>query len=210
MMSSKVDSAGRRIQDRGNKVLSQEVVKLLKTQDAAYIRTMLQMVRKERRQLEEKILLEGQEVRPLGREEDEVPKGTHVVYVRDQEEQEKFEEDEWFGKGGEWPRKEEVEVPKQLAEDEDEDEEVSGKKQKKLSKKELEKQLLAEKEQRALRRQRERTKERMLIHLEAVKKRERELVAAEDELELQRAKMNNTVGGVNKNGVKFKLRERKK
>jgi U3 small nucleolar RNA-associated protein 11 len=33
---------------------------------------------------------------------------------------------------------------------------------------------------------------------------------AEEELEKQRAKMSNTVGGTNKDGVKFKIRERKK
>ena len=49
-----------------------------------------------------------------------------------------------------------------------------------------------------------------MSRLRALKKRESELVAAEEELELQRAKMNNTVGGVNKNGVKFKVRERKR
>ena len=31
-----------------------------------------------------------------------------------------------------------------------------------------------------------------------------------EELEKQRAKMNSSVGGVNKNGVKFKIRERKR
>jgi len=29
-------------------------------------------------------------------------------------------------------------------------------------------------------------------------------------LDNQKAKMNNTIGGVNKNGVKFKIRERKR
>lgn len=204
-MSSTVDSKGRKVQDRGNKALSTEVVKLLKTQDAAYIRTMLQMVRKERQHLEEKILLEGDDIKPLGKDEDEVKKGKHIVYVGDRDEQRKFKEDEWFGKGGDWPQKEQ-EVVKEAVES-DEEEEV---KPKKLSKKQQEAQLLAEKEKRALKKQRERTKERIAIYLEAVKNRERELMTAEDELEKQRAKMNNTIGGVNKNGVKFKLRERKR
>jgi len=33
---------------------------------------------------------------------------------------------------------------------------------------------------------------------------------AEQELDLQRAKMNNSVGGVNKNGLQFKIRQRKR
>ena len=46
--------------------------------------------------------------------------------------------------------------------------------------------------------------------LEAIKRRERELVTAEQELDLQRAKMSNSIGGLNKKGVKFKIRERKR
>jgi U3 small nucleolar RNA-associated protein 11 len=53
-------------------------------------------------------------------------------------------------------------------------------------------------------------RERRLKLLEAIKKRERELVVADNELELQRAKMTNSIGGTNKNGVKYKIRERKR
>ncbi|KAF2277832.1 U3 small nucleolar RNA-associated protein 11 [Westerdykella ornata] len=206
MMSSKVDSAGRKIADRGNKPLSMEVVKLLKTQDAGYIRTMLQMVRKERQKLEEKILLEGKQVVPLGREH-EGKRAGHTVFVEGKEEQRKFKPDDWFGKGGEWPDREKRQ---RKARDDAEEEEEEEEKPKKLTKKQLEAKLREEKEKRALQKRRERTQERMEIHLEAVKKRERELMAAEQELEMQRAKMNGSVGGVNKDGVKFKIRQRKK
>ena len=43
-----------------------------------------------------------------------------------------------------------------------------------------------------------------------LKKRQKEILKVADQLELQRAKMTNTVGGVNKDGVKFKIRERKR
>ncbi|KAF2751594.1 U3 small nucleolar RNA-associated protein 11 [Sporormia fimetaria CBS 119925] len=205
MVSSKVDSAGRKIADRGNTALSMDVVKLLKTQDVGYIRTMLQMVRKEREQLEQKIMVEGKEVVPLGKDEEVVKKGRHTVFVGDRNEQRKFRADEWFGKPGDWSDKEQGD----LDDLDDEEEEDDGKK-KTLSKKELEKKALKEKEERAFRRRREKTLEKMEALLEAVKKRERDLVAAEDELDKQRAKMHNTVGGVNKNGVKFKIRERKR
>jgi U3 small nucleolar RNA-associated protein 11 len=204
-MSSTVDKAGRKVTDRGNKALSQEVVRLLKTQDAAYIRTMLQMTRKEREELEQKIMLEGEEIKALGLAEEEERKRNHTVFVGDKEEQRKFKPDEWFGKGDEMPKRK-----KEISKEDDEEDDAEEAKPKKLSKKQQEAQLLAEKERRALRRQRERTKERLAIHLEAVKLRERELATAEDELEKQRAKMNNTVGGINKNGVKFKIRERKR
>jgi U3 small nucleolar RNA-associated protein 11 len=79
-----------------------------------------------------------------------------------------------------------------------------------MSKKQIEAQETAKREARKFRKDRERAQERMVTKLQAIKKRERELVAAEAELELQRAKINNTVGGVNKDGVKFKIRERKR
>lgn len=197
MMNSKVDSQGRKVQDRGNKALSVDVVKLLKTQDAGYIRTMLQMVRKEREELEQRLVLEEDEVRAL-KDGENGKKGTRKVFVGNVEEQKKFSEDDWFRKGGDWPDQE--------AED-DEEEEVLPKKP---SKKEQEAQWLAEKEERALNHKRRRTQERVAAHLENIKARERELMAAEEELEKQRAKMNNTVGGINKHGVKFKIRERKR
>lgn len=203
MMSSTVDKTGRKVADRGNKALSMDVVKLLKTQDAGYIRTMLQMVRKEREELEERVVLEDKEVRAL-KDGDEEKRRNHTAFVDDKEQQKKFKEDDWFGKGGELPGRKKGVVQVQ-SEDEDEDAQT-----KKLSKKQQEAKLLAEKEQRNMARRRERTQERIAVHLEAVKARERDLMAAEEELEKQRAKMNNTVGGINKHGVKFKVRERKR
>lgn len=43
--------------DRGNKTLDQDTVRLLKTQDRAYVRTMRQIARKEVAQLEEQVVL---------------------------------------------------------------------------------------------------------------------------------------------------------
>ncbi|KAF2875399.1 small-subunit processome [Massariosphaeria phaeospora] len=202
MINSQVDSRGRKVADRGNQALSIDVVKLLKTQDSGYIRTMLQMLRKEREELEQMLVLGKDDVRAL-KDGEHGKKGTHRVYVGDVEEQNKFSADEWIGKGGERP-------DEQATEEVDEDEEVEKTPPKKLSKKQQDARLLAEKEKRNLTRKRQRTQERAAAHLENIKARERELVAVEEELEKQRAKMNNTVGGVNKNGVKFKVRERKR
>ena len=202
MMSSKVDKHGRKIGDRGNKALSVDVVKLLKTQDVGYIRTMLQMIRKEREELEQKMVLEDEEVRVL-RDGDKGKKSSHTVYVGDVEEQEEFDEDSWFGKGGEWPRK--ARTPTEQPADPEADAPP-----KKLSKKQQEAKDLAEKEKKLLMKKRARTQERAAAHLGALKARERDLMTAEEELEAQRAKMDNTVGGTNKDGVKFKIRERKR
>jgi U3 small nucleolar RNA-associated protein 11 len=207
MMSSTVDKAGRKVADRGNKSLDMDVVKLLKTQDAGYIRTMLQMVRNEREELEKRLVLEDEEVRVLKDGED-TRKGRHTVYVGKKEEQDEFDDAEWFGKGEEMPGREARKEPQ--VEDDDNDDEQTAKKLKRLSKKHQEAQELAKKEERMFMSKRERAQQRAAAHLEALKARERALTAAEEELEIQRAKINHTVGGVNKNGVKFKIRERKR
>lgn len=210
MMSSKVDSQGRKVADRGNKALSTDVVKLLKTQDAGYIRTMLQMVRKEREELEHKMVLEDEEVRVL-RDGEGGRKARHILYVGNVEEQKEFDKEEWFGTGGEWPERA-WNRPRRTKDaiQRDTDREEEEVRPKKLSKKQHEAIHLAEKEERAVLKKRERAQQRAAAHLDALKVRERDLMAAEEELERQRAKINNTVGGTNKHGVKFKIRERKR
>lgn len=58
----------------------------------------------------------------------------------------------------------------------------------------------------------QRTKNRTarLRKLAALKVREKDMVDAEHDLGLQRAKMSNCVGGMNKDGTKWKMRERKR
>jgi U3 small nucleolar RNA-associated protein 11 len=209
MLSSGVDRQGRKVADRGNKSLSMEVVKLLKTQDAGYIRTMLQMARKEREELEQKLVMEEQgEVRAV-RDGAKARRGKHRVFVNNEEEQEDFDPDSWFGQGKALPERTGSPHADELEDDDSEDEQVRVQ-HKTMSKKQIEAEETARKEARKFRKDRERAQERTTSKLRALKKRESELVAAEEELELQRAKMNNTVGGVNKNGVKFKVRERKR
>jgi hypothetical protein len=210
MLSSKVDKQGKKVADRGNQALSTDVVKLLKTQDAAYIRTMLQMVRKEREELEQRLILEEDEVRAL-RDGDRTKHGKHRVYVDNVEEQRSFDADTWFGKGEDIPVRAQAEdFAFKGYEDEEEDEEEVVPRPNTLSKKQIEAQEAARKEKRAFNKARDQAQSRTHYKLQVVKNRERELVAAEEELEAQRAKMNNTVGGVNKHGVKFKVRERKR
>jgi U3 small nucleolar RNA-associated protein 11 len=211
MMSSKVDKHGRKLGDRGNKSLSMDVVRLLKTQDAGYIRTTLQMVRKEREDLEQRILLVDEAVKVL-RDDRNGRTGKHTVYVGDKKEQGVFDADEWFGTGGEWPDRvwNRTRKNSKTSQEVEVEETAEQEPSRRLSKKEQDMATLAEKEHSALMRKRVRAQERAAAHLETVKSRERTLMAAEEELESQRAKMNNTVGGVNKNGVKFKLRDRKR
>jgi hypothetical protein len=210
MLSSRVDKEGKKVGDRGNKALSTDVVKLLKTQDAGYLRTMLQVTRKDREELEQRLIMEGGEVRAL-RDGEQSRTGKHKVYVDNEEEQEEFDPEAWFGQGGDLPSRPQTHEDLQ-AEMSDEGDEGRGSpaRPKILSKKQLAAQELAKRDKRVFKRARDQAQSRTAFRLEAVKKRERELAAAEEELETQRARMNNTVGGVNKHGVTFKIRERKR
>lgn len=214
MMSSTVDSKGRKVADRGNEALSMDVVKLLKTQDAAYIRTMLQQVRRERQKLEERLILEEQgEARALKDGEDG-KQGKHRVFVENEDEQEDFDADTWFGEGRSMPTASHPEFPAEWkdeeSEEDDEEEEQQPQKKKTLSARKLKEQEEEAKRMKKFEKTRSRAQTRTAFRLRMVKNKERELVAAEEELEKQRAKMNSSVGGVNKNGVKFKIRERKR
>lgn len=211
MMSSTVDSKGRKVADRGNEALSTDVVKLLKTQDAAYIRTMLQQVRRERQKLEERLILEEQgEVRAL-KDGDDGREGKHRVFVENEDEQQEFDADTWFGEGKSMPTASQPEFQwEDEDEDEDKDEEEQQPQTKTLSARKLKEQEEQAKRMKKFEKTRSRAQTRTAFRLQMAKKKERELVAAEEELEKQRAKMSSSVGGVNKNGVKFKVRERKR
>ncbi|KAI7617301.1 hypothetical protein KC346_g5561 [Hortaea werneckii] len=66
------------------------------------------------------------------------------------------------------------------------------------------------KEELAARRRKKNALKAKQRYLDALRDREDQLTEALRRVEAQRARMNGTVGGVNKNGVKFKVRERKR
>lgn len=76
------------------------------------------------------------------------------------------------------------------------------------------KQLVAEKDAsarlRLQRRRRKKLQEIRVNKLDMLRKRQKDIMAAADQLDLQRAKMAKTIGGTNKSGVTFKVRERKR
>jgi U3 small nucleolar RNA-associated protein 11 len=213
MMSTRT-SDGQKIGDRGNKALPPSVVKLLKTQDAGYIRTMLQKTRKERARLEEEIQIAEDNGTVIALKEGSGKDRRRTTYVDSKEEQEAFARL----------------APDHLDEDEDEDEdgdeddwedEEEDKNENLLqtekpgqtshqSRRALDAERQAMKDTRKMRKMRLRGQEVRRNLLEAVKEREQDLVTAEHELEMQRAKMNSDIGGVNKNGIKFKIRQRKR
>lgn len=155
------DSTGTLNGDKGNKVLNQDAVRLFKTQDLGYVRTMRNKTTKEVESLRRRVAgIEGE--------------GKRVVFVEEGEREERMELDE-----------------ERLDAEEEADE--------------------AE-EKKRLRRLREREAEKLERMLEAAEERLEALTQAEEALDLQRKKMakSMSVGGVNKAGVKFKIRERKR
>ena len=193
MMSSRTRD-GVKIGERGNKALSHEVVQLLKTQDVGYIRTMLQKTRKERERLEMEV--------QLGNEGRFVP-----LKVEDGEADEWEDEEDVAKRISFVDSKDEQRRKLHAKMDEVEEENMP---QKELSSKEAEAQRLADIAKGRAQKKRAHQQEVRRELLDAVRKRENDLMQAEQELDLQRAKMNNSVGGVNKNGLKFKIRQRKR
>lgn len=199
--------------------LSHDAVKLLKTQDKGYLRTAGERIRREIDRLEREVKLQegmnevlGIKGQKKGREEEDdddefdgfddlddadlnIPpqkkKSRKVVFADDRGEQRtmknKRDKDE-------------------DAMDEDSDKELSARK--------TPKQQAAERqafvEARRARKLRKRVVEARDNKLTALHKQLASIQAAENEVDWQRAKMDNSVGGTNKNGVKWKIRERKR
>ena len=216
MMSSRTHDRGQRLADRGNAVLSQGAVKLLKTQDAGYLKTMAQKTRRAREKLEhEFVLRKGKGVEVL-RDEESQDAQQHIIFAGSRDEQKQFDSEDFFGTttaslSRRFNRLEDK--PRDQHDDEAEAQDVLLSREerddwkiRRLAKREA----LAVKEGRVLRKQRKREQEVRRSQLKALKGREKSLLAAEQELEMQRAKMSNSVGGVTKAGVKWKVRERKR
>ncbi|RDW87586.1 U3 small nucleolar RNA-associated protein 11 [Coleophoma crateriformis] len=175
MMSKKGPSgkSGTVSGNRGNQELSQEAVRLFKTQDLGYVRTMRNKVMKEVGTLEKSVAgIKGN--------------GKKIVYVEDEEEQ---QEKVWEG----------VDMEEEEDDEDDEDEnEVEPTKEDIATKN--------------FRKMQEKEADKLEAKLIIARERLKALTEAEQALDLQRARMtkSQTIGGVNKNGVKFKVRERKR
>ena len=189
-------------------MLSQEAVKLLKTQDSGYLRTMLQKTRRalEKRE-QEFILREGQGAELLGSSNS--GQGQHIVFVGSRGEQKQRLQGKGFANpnDAEQGSKDHSGID---GLDPAEEPFVSSTLRISKSRRALEREELAKKEETILRKKHKKEQEARRSKLAALKAREKDLMDAENELELQRAKMSNSVGGVTKAGLKWKIRERKK
>ncbi|KIW63590.1 hypothetical protein PV04_08578 [Phialophora macrospora] len=186
--------------------LSHDAVKLLKTQDAGYLRTVAAKGRREIERLEEEV---GMDAVSLGKERP----GKKIQF--EDEENGVATRGKKRGLNGEVKQGSLIDDYERTPVEEsavatsvilvDETQPPKAKSKKRLR---TEQDALAR--LKTERKRRKRLQEMRVAKLEALKKRQREILVAADQLELQRAKMARTVGGVNKDGVRFKIRERKR
>lgn len=213
-----------------SKGLSHEAIKLLKTQDAAYLRTVGERVRREleRVELDVKVqegmagvLPEGKGVGAGGK------KGKAVTGMGDDDGSD-FDFDDDMDEDGDddKPKKlvfaddrsEQRELKKRRVDQdedhEDDDSEPTFEQAAKTTQKKSPKQLAAERQAlvdaRRARKIRKRAVDARENKVKALRKQLDDITSAERELDWQRGRMDNIVGGTNKNGVKWKIRERKR
>lgn len=184
MLSSKsgqgVKRGKRGAENGGGGVLGVETVKLMKSQDAGYLRTVLQSTRHDRERLEQEVVMGETGVKTDAPQT--VAREGRLV----------------FGEDG----KDLLPVPQTTAgEDLDTDEELSP------GNDAISPPLTREQVQYGRRKRHALDVKRQ--QLEVLQDREKQLSTALREVEDQRARMNGTVSGVNKQGVKFKVRQRK-
>ena len=214
-MSSRTRDGGQRVAERGNQALSQDAVRLLKTQDAGYLRTAAQRTRKLREKVEQAISIgdddHGSDQRHH-HQSGQVAR-THLAFAETRADQEN-----WDTKASPASRSKASYSFALGSRDDNEDnvddsethsEDRPGPDQKPSIEHPTSSPDL--REARAVRKRRKRQREARSNTLEALRKREDDLRAAERELDAQRARMNNrSVLSVNKRGVRFKARQRKR
>lgn len=186
--------------DRGNKAMDVDTVRLLKTQDIGYLRTVRNIVAKEVRDLEERAVVAG---------------AFAGIDVNDNALDEEDEEDDFDSDDYEAPRKsskpnakpkiifaDSMEEVEEILPDQDDDIDMDSDDDVPRPARKKDPQA----------RKRKENAERLLRKLQNAKKKLKALTAAENELELQRARMAKTatVGGITKSGKKIKVRERKR
>lgn len=210
-MLSRQSRKGQKLADRQNPVLGQDVVKLSKTQDAAYVTTMLQKTKRARARLEQEFVLsEDQGAEVLGASSSQET-GSHTVFVDSREEQTQYKAaGEFAFPPGSATRKLGYSSMNEEEDDSDGMPLMYSPKEAPKSGRAAERQELALKQDKLLRKQHRKEQNARRSKLAALTARERDLIKAENELDLQRAKMSNSVGGTTKAGVKWKVRERKK
>ncbi|EAW07377.1 rRNA-processing protein UTP11 [Aspergillus clavatus NRRL 1] len=213
--------------------LGHDAIKLLKTQDAGYLRTTAERVRREMEKVEGEVRLQEGMREVLGEGE----KGGSEDGDSEEDYDDEFGGfdfgDEEGGSSGKKKkqsgngrrklvfaddqREQRVLKKRRLRENERDEagDDTDGQEQgQKTAQRKTPKQLEAERqalvEARRARKMKKRAAEARENKLQALRKQFADLTAAERELDWQRGRMDNSVGGTNKHGIKWKIRERKK
>lgn len=202
--------------------LSHEALKLLKTQDAAYLRTTGERLRREIEKVEQEMRLQEGIQEALGDKKDESEEDTEEddddfdfdLGPKEKRGQKKARKLVFADDRREQRALKKRKLQEDQEEEDDEDEEQSfgelQKKQQKKTQKQLEAERQALVEARRVRKMKKRAAESRENKLKALRKQYADITAAERELDWQRGRMDNSVGGTNKDGIKWKIRERKK
>ncbi|KAI1816864.1 small-subunit processome [Poronia punctata] len=179
--------------DRGNKALDTDVVRLLKTQDTAYVRNARNVAMKEVRILEERVIALGGDIDNLDAEEEKDDDDDDMDFDFGDDDVERKH------KKGAAPRNKKI----VFADAEEEREEMLH---------EAEAETEPGKADAARAGQKQRLLQKLKRRLQNARKKQSVLGRAEHQLEIQRAKMGKTptIGGVTKAGKKFKVRQRKR
>lgn len=186
----------------GGKSLNMDVVKLMKTQDVAYLRTVLQSTKKEIARLEQEVVAGDKGVNV-----DVSAKRKTVFAEEGESEPEMMSEDDDMDDFNDLAGFEGFREMGAMdgLDDGSDDDAMSDAPAEKTDSKPLTKE---EKAARTLAKRKRHFMETRRNKLEALKDREENLATALRELEDQRVQMNGKAGGVNKNGTKFKVRQR--
>lgn len=190
----------------GGKSLSMDVVKLMKTQDVGYLRTVLQSTRKAITRLEQEVVAADKGVKV----DVSNPKRKTVFPEEGESEPEMASEDEDMGDFDDlagFDGFDGLDDLDGMGDLDGMDEDMSDAPEEKADKKPLTKE---EKAKKSTEKRKRHFLETRRNKLEALKDREEDLATALRELEDQRVQMNGKAGGVNKNGTKFKVRQRVK
>lgn len=205
MLSKSSAKQGQHGRGGAENTLSHDAVKLLKTQDAGYMRVALAKGRKDMKKVSEELGVAGLQEGKKTIYEDDAAATAEPVRKRRKSNVEALDDiDMNEVVYPELPDLQDSDAALNVSADE------SEVKSRPIVKKDSVREKDASARLRAERKKRRRLQEVRKVRLEMLQKRQKEILAAADQLDLQRAKMAKTVGGANKNGVKFKVRERKR
>ena len=209
-MLSSQSRKGRKLAGRQNPVLDQDVVKLLKTQDAGYVTTMLQKTKRSQARLEQDFILNDGTGAELLNAISSQKKGSHTIFVDNTEQQRQYRPKDKAVSQRESTKR--LEDPSRNMEEDDSDGVpfICLPKEPPVARRASGRDEPASNQDKVLHKYRRREQEARKSKLAAMNAREKDLVEAKNELDLQRAKMSNSTGGTNRAGIKWKVRERKK